>query len=45
MNSLAALEILSDDEHINRAWEKIKNMRDLYRGINDFRKGYQPRIQ
>jgi hypothetical protein len=22
---------------------KIKNIRDLYRGINDFRKGYQPR--
>jgi UDP:flavonoid glycosyltransferase YjiC (YdhE family) len=23
---------------------KIKNVRDLYRGINDFKKGYQPRI-
>jgi hypothetical protein len=22
---------------------KINNIRDLYRGINDFRKGYQPR--
>jgi hypothetical protein len=22
---------------------KIKNIRDMYRGINDFRKGYQPR--
>ena len=22
---------------------KIKNIRDLYRGINDFTKGYQPR--
>ena len=22
---------------------KIKNIRDLYRGINDFMKGYQPR--
>jgi hypothetical protein len=22
---------------------KIKNIRDLYRGINDFRKGHQPR--
>jgi hypothetical protein len=22
---------------------KINNVRDLYRGINDFRKGYQPR--
>jgi hypothetical protein len=22
---------------------KIKNTRDMYRGINDFRKGYQPR--
>ena len=24
---------------------KIKNIRDLYRGINNFKKGYQPRIQ
>ena len=23
---------------------KIKNIRDLYRGINDFKKGYQPRF-
>ena len=23
---------------------KIKNIRDLYRGINDVKKGYQPRI-
>ena len=23
---------------------KIKNIRDLYRGINDFKNGYQPRI-
>jgi hypothetical protein len=22
---------------------KLKNVRDLYRGINDFKKGYQPR--
>jgi len=22
---------------------KIQNIRDLYRGINDFKKGYQPR--
>jgi hypothetical protein len=22
---------------------KIKNVRDLYRGISDFKKGYQPR--
>jgi len=22
---------------------KIKNIRDLYRGISDFKKGYQPR--
>ena len=22
---------------------KIKNIRDLYRGINDFKKGYQPK--
>ena len=25
------------------AISKINNMRDLYRGINDFKKGYQPR--
>ena len=24
---------------------KIKNIRDLYRGINDFKKGYQPRTK
>jgi hypothetical protein len=23
---------------------KVKNIRDLCRGINDFKKGYQPRI-
>jgi hypothetical protein len=23
---------------------KIKDIRDLYRGINDFKKGYQPRM-
>jgi len=23
---------------------KIKNIMDLYRGINDYKKGYQPRI-
>ena len=23
---------------------KVNNVRDLYRGINDFKKGYQPRI-
>jgi len=23
---------------------KIKNIRDLYKGINDFKKGYQPRF-
>jgi hypothetical protein len=22
---------------------KLENVRDLYRGINDFKKGYQPR--
>ena len=22
---------------------KVKNIRDLYRGISDFKKGYQPR--
>jgi len=31
-----------------KIWEhktnsKIKNIRDLYRGISDFKKGYQPR--
>jgi hypothetical protein len=24
--------------------DKNKNIRDLYRGINEFKKGYQPRI-
>ena len=24
---------------------KIKNIKDLYRGINDFKKGYQPRTK
>jgi hypothetical protein len=28
------------NEHENNS--KTKNMRDLYRGINDFKKGYQP---
>ena len=30
-----------DELEIN---SKIKNIRDLYRGINDFKKGYQSRI-
>ena len=29
------------DEFENNS--KIKNIRDLYRGINDLKKGYQPR--
>jgi len=29
------------DEH--ETYSKIKNIMDLYRGINDFKKGYQPR--
>jgi len=29
-----------EDLEANR---KIHNIRDLYRGINDFKKGYQPR--
>jgi hypothetical protein len=28
---------------INLKHSKIKNIRDLYRSINDFKKGYQPR--
>ena len=27
----------------NVSFIKINNIRDLYRGINDFKKGYQPR--
>jgi hypothetical protein len=27
---------------INRKNSKNKNIRDLYRGINEFKKGYQP---
>jgi len=36
-------------EHLKAKFEeletnsKIKNIRDLYRGINDFKEGYQPR--
>ena len=29
----------------NETNRKIKNVRDLYRGINDFKKGYQPRCK
>jgi len=29
---------------VMRVLGKINNIRDLYRGINDFKKGYQPRI-
>jgi hypothetical protein len=27
----------------SETFSKIKNIKDLYRGINDFKKGYQPR--
>ena len=37
------MENLSDNEDINRASSKIKNIMDLYRGMNDFKKVYQPR--
>jgi hypothetical protein len=46
------LEDLDAEVEINSAWAKInelatnsknKNMRDLYRGINEFKRGYQPR--
>jgi len=36
----AHLEAKSEELETN---SKIKNIRDLYRGINDFKKGYQPR--
>ena len=36
----AYLRAKIDELETNR---KIKNIRDLYRGINDFKKGYQPR--
>ena len=28
---------------VSKSNSKINNIRDLYRGINDFKKGYQPR--
>jgi len=34
------LKVKSEELETNH---KIKNIRDLYRGINDFKKGYQPR--
>ena len=36
LNSTSKIEVLETDS-------KIKNIRDLYRGIKDFKKGYQPR--
>jgi hypothetical protein len=27
-----------------QTYSTLKNIRDLYRGINDFKKGYQPEI-
>jgi hypothetical protein len=47
-NKFAALEDLDSEMEINSAWETIrensknKNIRDLYRGINEFKRGYQP---
>jgi hypothetical protein len=33
-----------NEEYLNfKADGKIKNIRDLYKGISDFKKGYQPR--
>ena len=37
---LAYLKAKIEEPKINN---KIKNIRDLYRGISDFKKGYQPR--
>ena len=36
----AYLKVKNEERKTNR---KINNVRDLYRGINDFKKGYQPR--
>jgi hypothetical protein len=38
---MARVQAKSTDLEINN---KNKNIRDLYRGINEFKKGYQPRI-
>ena len=39
-NKKAYLKVKIEDLETN---SKIKNIRDLYRGISDFKKGYQPR--
>jgi hypothetical protein len=36
-------EYLKDKINELESNSKNKNMRDLYRGINEFKKGYQPR--
>ena len=36
-------EYLKDKIEENETNSKIKNIKDLYRGIIDFKKGYQPR--
>jgi hypothetical protein len=37
-------EYLKDKINELEAYNNNKNIRDLYRGINEFKKGYQPRI-
>jgi hypothetical protein len=36
-------EYLKDESNEPESNSKNKNIRDLYRGINEFKKGYQPR--
>jgi len=35
---------MKDKINVHETNNKNKNIRDLYRGINEFKKGYQPRI-
>jgi hypothetical protein len=37
------IEYLKDRINEHESNSKNKNVRDLYRGINEFKKGYQPR--
>jgi hypothetical protein len=37
-------DYLKDKINDTETDNKNKNIRDLYRGINEFKKGYQPRI-
>jgi hypothetical protein len=37
------IEDKTDELATNKTNSKNKNIRDLYRGINEFKKGYQPR--